>query len=70
VQVVNYNASAGFSIGSTTGVARVAWIAGGSLPIVQCVEVRRAGNVLTGQAVQLLALSARINGGANCPAKL
>jgi hypothetical protein len=70
VQVVNFNASAGFSLGSTTGVARVAWIAGGSLPIVQCVEVRRAGNVLTGQTVQLLELSAKISGGADCPTKL
>ena len=70
VQIAQYTPSAGFSLGSTTGIARVAWTAGGSKPIVQCVEIHRAGNVLTGQSIELLKLSPRINGGANCPAKL
>jgi hypothetical protein len=70
IQIADYNASAGFSPFSTTGVARVAWTAGNSLPVVQCVEVHRAGNLLTGQTVQLLAISPRISGGADCPAKL
>ncbi len=70
IQIAQYNPSAGFSLGSTTGVARVAWTVGGSKPIVQCVEVHRAGNVLSGQSIQLVKLSARINGGADCPAKL
>jgi hypothetical protein len=70
VQVASYNASAGFSLAGTTGIARIAWTAGGSLPVVQCVEVRRTGNLLSGQRIELLALSPRISGGANCPPKL
>lgn len=70
IQVASFNPSAGFSLGGTTGVARVAWTAGGSLPIVQCVEVRRTGNVLSGQRIQLLALTPRLDGGANCPPRL
>jgi hypothetical protein len=70
VQVAQFSPSAGFSLGATTGVARVAWTAGGSLPIVQCVEVRRTGNVFSGQSVQVLALSPQISGGADCPSKL
>jgi hypothetical protein len=70
VQIADFNASAGFSLFSTTGVARVAWTAGASLPVVQCVEVHRSGDVLTGQTVQLLAISRPISGGSDCPAKL
>ena len=70
VQVASFNASAGFTLAGSTGVARIAWTAGGSLPVVQCVEVRRTGNLLSGQRIQLLALSPQINGGANCPRKL
>jgi hypothetical protein len=47
----------------------VAWNAGGSLPIVQCVTVRRAGNALSGLHVQLLELSPRIQSDAGCPAR-
>ncbi|MBV9716836.1 MAG: hypothetical protein JOZ64_15780, partial [Solirubrobacterales bacterium] len=60
--------SAGFSLGSTLGTARVAWQAGGSLPIVQCIRVRRAGNAVSGFNVQLLAVTPRIRSDADCPA--
>jgi hypothetical protein len=70
VQVAQFSPSAGFSLTATTGVARVAWTAGGSLPVVQCVEVRRTGNLFSGQSVQLLAVSPQISGGADCPSKL
>jgi hypothetical protein len=70
VQVASFNPSAGFTLAGSTGVARIAWTAGGSLPVVQCVEVRRTGDLLSGQRIQLLVLSPQINGGANCPRKL
>jgi hypothetical protein len=70
VKVGDYNPSAGFSLSSTTGVARIAWEAGSSKPIVQCVEVHRSGNVLAGQTIHLLILSAPINGGDDCPRKI
>ena len=67
VVVIQLNPSAGFSLGSTTGTARVAWRAGGSLPIVQCVRVRRAGNVFKGLHVDLLKISLRIPSDSDCP---
>ncbi len=67
VSVIDYGASSGFSLGPTLGTARVAWIAGGSLPRVQCVLVRNSGNVLEGFHVHLLKVSVKIPGGDNCP---
>jgi hypothetical protein len=67
--ILELNPSAGFSLGSTLGTARVAWRAGGSLPIVQCVRVRRAGNALSGLRVQLLEISRRIKSDTSCPAR-
>lgn len=67
VQIVQIQHSAGFSLGSTLGTARVAWLAGRSLPIVQCVRVRRGGSVLAGYRVELLEVSARIRTNADCP---
>ncbi len=52
---------------STLGTARVAWTAGGSLPIVQCVRVRRAGNVLSGLRIELLSITPKLPGDATCP---
>ncbi len=67
VSILQLNTSAGFSLTSTLGTARVAWEAGSSLPIVQCVRVRHAGNAITGMHVELLELSERINSGSDCP---
>ncbi len=68
VAILTLNPSSGFSLTGTLGTARVAWNVGGSLPIVQCVRVRRAGNVLSGMHVELLALSTRIKSDSDCPA--
>jgi hypothetical protein len=38
----------------------------GRLPVVQCVEVRRTGNILSGIDVTLLSLSAPIANEADC----
>lgn len=69
VSVVQVNASAGFSLGSTTGTARIVWLAGSSLPRVQCVRVHHAGNVLRGFTIQLLRVSGRIQTDADCPTR-
>jgi hypothetical protein len=69
VKILQLNASAGFSLGSTIGTARVAWRAGNALPIVQCVRVRRAGNAISGLHVELLRISRRIKSDAVCPAR-
>jgi hypothetical protein len=67
VQIAQINPSAGFSLGSTVGTARVAWLVGGSLPRVQCVRVQRAGSVLAGYRIKLLDVSTRIRSSADCP---
>jgi hypothetical protein len=69
VSILQLNPSAGFSLSSTLGTARVAWRAGASLPIVQCVRVRRAGNALSGLHVELLEISARIKSDSDCLAR-
>ncbi len=69
VNILELNPSAGFSLGSTLGTARVAWRAGNALPVVQCVRVRRAGNALTGLSLELLEISLRIKSDAGCPAR-
>ena len=66
VQILNYQPSARLALTRKLGTARVAWRAGTSLPVVQCVRVRREGP-LTGGAVELLSLSAPIDGEAGCP---
>lgn len=69
VTLLELNQSAGFSLTSTLGTARVAWRAGNGLPVVQCVRVRRAGDVLSGLHVELLKVSGRIKTSADCPAR-
>ena len=65
VQILNYQPSVQVAMTRQTGTGRVAWRAGTSLPIVQCVRVRRDGP-LTGGDVELLAISAPIGREASC----
>ncbi len=60
VEILNYEPSTKLSLTRKTGSGRVAWRAGESLPVVQCVRVRREGP-LTGGGVALLALSKPID---------
>ena len=54
VKIVSVKSTANSSLGSSTGTTRVAWTVIGRLPVVQCVRVRRSGNVLSGVSVRLL----------------
>ncbi|HYI20856.1 MAG TPA: hypothetical protein VD836_19215 [Solirubrobacteraceae bacterium] len=65
VEILTYSPSTRLSLTRRTGSARVAWRAGKSLPVVQCVRVRRDGP-LTGGGVELLAVSAPIGLEAPC----
>jgi hypothetical protein len=67
LQIAEINPSSSFSLGSTVGTARVAWVVGNSLPRVQCVRVRHSGNILSGFRVELLVVSLRIKSSADCP---
>jgi hypothetical protein len=62
-------AGGGFTLGTTEGVARVAWRIGSGLPIVQCVRVRRSGNPISGIHIDLLLVSRRIPSSTDCPAR-
>jgi hypothetical protein len=65
VQILNYRPSMRVTMTRRTGTGRVAWRAGKSLPVVQCVQARREGP-LTGGGVELLAISKPIGGEAAC----
>lgn len=67
VSIIQVEPSAGFSLTGSAGTDRVAWNVGSGLPIVQCVRVRRSGNVLSGFRIELLKISTRIESDADCP---
>lgn len=69
VSIIQLQPSTSFSVAGTQGTARVAWNAGASLPIVQCVKVRRSGNAISGLKVDLLEVSRRIQSDTACPAR-
>jgi hypothetical protein len=65
VRLLRFEPSVGLTLTRQSGIARVAWNAGGGRPVVQCVRVRREGP-LTGGGVELLSISAPIGGEASC----
>jgi hypothetical protein len=65
VEILTYTPSVRVALTRRTGVGRVAWRAGASPPVVQCVRVRRDGP-LTGADVELLAISGPIGGDQGC----
>ncbi len=67
VSIATIQPSSTFSLTTTLGTARFAWLVGSSLPRTQCVRVRHAGNVLTGFTVKLLVVSPRIKTDGACP---
>jgi len=66
VRLLTYRPSVRVSLTRQSGVGRVAWSVGDSLPIVQCVRVRRDGP-LTGGGVELLSVGRALPGQAACP---
>jgi hypothetical protein len=66
VQILSYTPSTRLALTRKVGTGRVAWRAGESLQVVQCVRVRREGP-LTGGDVELLSVSAPIDREGSCP---
>ena len=66
VEILQYRPSVQLPLTRVTGTGRVAWRAGTSDPIVQCVRVRRDGP-LSGAKVELLSISAPVGAEASCP---
>jgi hypothetical protein len=66
VKILSLTSATANSPSGATGRTRVAWTVLGQTPVVQCVEVRRTGNALTGVDVKLLSLSRPIPNEADC----
>ena len=66
VKILTLTSATAYTLTSATGKTRVAWTVIGQPPIVQCVEVRRTGSLLSGITVTLLSLSAPISNEADC----
>jgi len=66
VKILSLKASTAYSLTSSIGKTRLAWTVIGRLPVVQCVQVRRSGNILKGMTVTLLSVSAPIPNEADC----
>lgn len=66
VRILNIKPDTTFAVKGETRVARVAWKAGDALPVVQCVTLRREGDVLGGFDVRVLRVSRPIKADANC----
>jgi hypothetical protein len=65
VEILTYRPSVRVTMTRRSGTGRVAWRAGSSRPVVQCVKARREGP-LTGGGVELLAISKPISLDAGC----
>ena len=65
VEILTYRPSVRVTMTRRSGTGRVAWRAGDSAPVVQCVKARREGP-LTGGGVELLSISRPIGLEASC----
>jgi hypothetical protein len=67
VKILAYDSTTSYALGGASGPTRVAWtIVDRQLPVVQCVQVQRTGNALTGRGINLLALSVPIDRQGTC----
>jgi hypothetical protein len=67
VKIPLYQSETAHALRSRTKPTRVVWFTPGRLTTVQCVLVRRTGNVLAGLSVSLLRVSAPIGRESSCP---
>jgi hypothetical protein len=67
VKILAYDSHTAYALGGKRGPTRVAWtVIDRGLPVVQCVDVQRAGTVLAGRAIRLRRLSPPINRQGSC----
>jgi hypothetical protein len=66
VKILQVQSKTAYSLFGATGKTRLAWTVLGTPPVVQCVEVRRTGNFLSGIHVQLIEVSAPIDKEGRC----
>jgi len=66
VKILQLESPTAYSLSGATGSTRLAWTVIGTLPVVQCVDVRRTGDFLSGIHVQLTGIGAPIAGEGRC----
>ena len=67
VKILAYDSETAYALGSKRGPTRVAWtVIDRGLPVVQCVDVERAGTLLAGRAIRLRRLSPPIDRQGSC----
>ncbi|MEA2268679.1 MAG: hypothetical protein QOF29_2370 [bacterium] len=67
VKILAYQSATAYALGGAQGRTRVAWtVIDRGLPVVQCVDVERAGSVLAGRTITLRRLSSPIGGESSC----
>jgi hypothetical protein len=66
VKILQLESPTAYSLSGATGETRLAWTVIGTPPVVQCVDVRRTGDFLSGVHVQLLAIGTPISGEGRC----
>ncbi len=66
VKILQLVSPTSYSLFGATGRTRLAWTVIGTLPVVQCVTVKRTGNFMTGIEITLTGLSAPIPNEADC----
>jgi hypothetical protein len=66
VKILQLESKTAYTLVGATGKTRLAWTVIGSLPVVQCVDVRRTGNLLQGVHVALIGLSVPIDNEGTC----
>ena len=66
IKILDLEAATGDTLTAKTGPSRVAWTVIGTLPVIQCVQVRRTGNFLTGIGVHLVSITPPIQNEAEC----
>jgi hypothetical protein len=67
IKIALYQSQTAHALRSRTKPTRVVWFTRDRLTTVQCVLVRRTGNVFAGVSVSLLRLSAPIGRESSCP---
>ena len=66
-KILRLDSKTAYALGSASGTTRVAWtIVDRRLPVVQCVDVERAGSALAGRRLVLHSISAPIGGEDAC----
>ncbi len=68
LKIALYQSQTAHALSSRTRFTRVVWFTPGRLTTVQCVLVRRDGNVFAGTTVSLLRVTAPIGRESSCPA--